>query len=136
MAVQFATAAPHAGGQADHDPARAIMLIRKSEMHSLFFRSTLLAAVVMSAALANPAAAQSTSDLKARCDQLTSYFDRYGASRSENTDGARNHTRIAAGLDCEHGHYAEGIASMESLLKRKNFDVPPAMTGIAQQPAR
>jgi hypothetical protein len=105
-------------------------------MHSLFFRSALLSAVVMSAAFVHPAAAQSNADLKARCDQLTSYFDRYGASRSENTDGARNHTRIAAGLDCDHGHYAEGIASMEALLKRKNFDVPPSMTGIAQQPAR
>ncbi len=105
-------------------------------MHPLFFRSALLSAVVMSAALANPAAAQSNGDLKARCDQLTSYFDRYGSSRSESSDGARNHTRIAAGLDCEHGHYAEGITSMEALLKRKNFDVPPATTGIAQKPAR
>ena len=41
----------------------------------------------------------STGDLKARCDQLISYFDRYGASRGENSDGARNHTRIGA----EHG---------------------------------
>ena len=105
-------------------------------MNSLLLRSAMLSAVVMSAALALPAAAQSNAEQKARCDQLISYFDRYGASRSENTDGARNHTRIAAGLDCEQGHYAEGIASMEALLKRKHFDVPPAATGVAQQPAR
>jgi len=62
--------------------------------------------------------------------------DRYGAGRSENTDGARNHTRIAAGLECEQGRYAQGIAEMEALLKHKAFDVPPPPTGLAQSPAR
>ena len=44
-------------------------------------------------------AAPTPSDPKARCDQLTSYFDRYGVGRGEDSDGARNHTRIAAGID-------------------------------------
>ena len=96
--------------------------------------SALVPTVLLSAMFALPAAAQSQADLKARCDQLTSYFDRYGAGRSENSDGARNHTRIAAGAECEQGHYAEGIADMEALLKRKSFDVPPAPTGLAQTP--
>lgn len=104
-------------------------------MRSLL-RSALVPTLLLSTTFALPAAAQSQADLKARCDQLTSYFDRYGAGRSENSDGARNHTRIAAGSDCEHGHYAEGIASMETLLKNKGFDVPPAPTGIAQTPTR
>ena len=103
-------------------------------MHSHLFRSVMLSAVVL-ASVAAPAMAQSTADMKARCDQLTSYFDRYGASRGENSDGARNHTRIAAGLECQEGHYAEGINEMEALLRAKNFDVPAAPTGLAQSPA-
>jgi len=69
-----------------------------------------------------PPSAQSTADLKARCTQLLEFFDWYGADRSENSDGARNHTRIAAGIDCSKGRYAEGVAAMEALLKRKGFD--------------
>src|SRR5882757_108362 len=110
-------------------------------MHPLLSRSTIVLAVVLAAGMVNSASAQNSAststspDLKARCDQLISYFDRYGASRSENSDGARNHTRIAAGLDCEKGHYAEGVGTMEALLKQKNFDVPPPPTGIAQTPS-
>ena len=110
-------------------------------MHPLLPRSTIVLAVVLAAGMVNAASAQNAAsaptspDLKARCDQLISYFDRYGASRGENSDGARNHTRIGAGLDCEKGHYAEGVAAMETLLKQKNFDVPPPPTGIAQSPA-
>ena len=110
-------------------------------MHPLRLRSTLALAVVLAAGLVNSASAQNSAsastspDLKARCDQLISYFDRYGASRGENSDGVRNHTRIGAGLDCDNGHYAEGVAAMETLLKNKNFDVPPAPTGLAQTPA-
>ena len=110
-------------------------------MHPLLPRSTIVLAAVLAAGMVNSASAQNSAsaptspDLKARCDQLISYFDRYGAGRSENSDGARNHTRIAAGLDCEKGHYAEGVAAMETLLKQKNFDVPPPPTGIAQTPA-
>ena len=102
-------------------------------MHPLF-RSAPMLVVLAGAALANPAFAQSQPDLKARCDQLISYYDRYGASRSENSDGARNPTRMGAGIDCERGRYNEGIAAMEALLRNKNFDVPPAPTGVAQTP--
>ncbi|CAN5917408.1 hypothetical protein BH11PSE3_BH11PSE3_09250 [soil metagenome] len=103
-------------------------------MHSVLLRSAFLSAVV-TAALLTPAVAQSSSGRKARCEQLTSFFDRYGASRSENSDGARNHTRIAAGLECQEGRYAQGITEMEALLKRKHFDVPSAPTGLAQGPS-
>lgn len=104
-------------------------------MHSAFLRSTFVTAIVLAAGFANSASAQTSPDpdLKARCAQLTSYYDRYGASRGENSDGARNMTRIAAGIDCDEGQYEKGIAAMEALLKAKQFDVPPA-TGLAQQP--
>ena len=110
-------------------------------MQPLLLRSTLVFAVVLTAAMANPASAQtppaqpSQTDLKARCDQLTSYYDRYGAGRSENSDGARNHTRITAGIDCQQGQYEKGISVMETLLKNKNLNVPPVPTGIAETPA-
>ena len=104
-------------------------------MHSVPLCSTVAFAVVLAAGLANPALAQTPQDLKARCDQLTSYFDRYGVGRSENSDGARNHTRIAAGLDCQQGQYEKGIAAMEALLKRKSFDAPAAPTAVAQPAA-
>ena len=109
-------------------------------MQSFLVRSTLLLAVVVTAGMVSPASAQdsastqTSADLKARCNQLISYYDRYGAGRSENSDGVRNHTRLAAGLDCQNGHAAEGVAAMEDLLKRKKFDVPPPPTGIAQAP--
>jgi hypothetical protein len=92
-------------------------------------------AVVLAAATATTASAQTPQDLKARCDQLISYYDRYGAGRSENSDGARNMTRIGAGVDCEKGRYQEAIASMENLLRSKSFEVPPPTTGVAQTPS-
>ena len=67
----------------------------------------------------------STAQLKARCQQLIAYFDRFGAGRSNNSDGRRNHTRISAEIDCSKGLYAEGIAEMEALLRRKKFTPPP-----------
>ena len=69
--------------------------------------------------------AQATVSPAARCAQLVSYYDRYGVGRSTNSDGRRNHTRIAAELDCQRGDYQKGIATMEDLLRRKAFTVPP-----------
>ncbi|MPZ31723.1 MAG: hypothetical protein GEV13_12125 [Rhodospirillales bacterium] len=89
----------------------------------------------MSSAIAqNSATAPGDADLKARCKQLISMYDRYGASRGENSDGARNHTRIGADIDCANGHAVEGVAAMEDLLKRKKFDAPPPPAGVAQSP--
>src|SRR5262245_27901258 len=96
-----------------------------STMRSALLHSTFISAMILGAGIATSAVAQtqaSASNLKARCDQLISYYDRFGVGRSENSDGVRNHTRIAAGLDCEQGHYEVGIASMETLLKNKHFD--------------
>src|SRR5215475_12725540 len=108
-------------------------------MHQLLVRSSLVLAIALSAGIATSASAQSsnsaTPNLKARCDQLISYYDRYGAGRSENSDGLRNHTRIGAGIDCQNGQYDKGINAMEALLKNKGFDVPADTTGVAQAPA-
>ncbi len=73
-----------------------------------------------------PASAQgATKPPKERCAQLIASFDRRGSSRSANSDGARNHTRIGAAIDCERGDYEQGIKEMEDLLRRKRFTVPP-----------
>jgi hypothetical protein len=118
-----------------------IMTSASNEMRFVFFRSTFALALVATAGMMsssaiaqNTATAPNNADLKARCDQLISMYDRYGVGRSENSDGARNHTRIGAGIDCANGHAAEGVAAMEDLLKRKKFDAPPPTSGVAQSP--
>ena len=118
-----------------------IMTYASNEMRSVFYRSTFALALVATAGMMsssaiaqNSATLPNNADLKARCDQLILMYDRYGASRSENSDGARNHTRIGAGIDCANGRAAEGVAAMEKLLKDKKFDVPPPTSGVAQSP--
>lgn len=99
-----------------------------------------LSAVVLvlgaTAGVATPAAAQTapqtTAQLKARCSQLIAYYDYYGVSRSNNSDGRRNHTRIGAEIDCTRGFYAEGISTMEKLLRRKKFTSPDL--GLPNEP--
>jgi len=99
-------------------------------MNSALLRPALVLAIALTAGVVNAASAQntassSTSPDKARCDQLISYFDYYAVGRSENSDGARNHTRIGACVDCTNGRAGEGIETMTALLLRKNFDLPP-----------
>lgn len=74
--------------------------------------------------VAQPPAARTTAQLKARCSQLIAYFDRYAVGRSNDSDGRRNHTRLGAEIDCGRGLYAEGISSMEKLLRDKKLTSP------------
>ena len=62
--------------------------------------------------------------MKGRCSQLVAFFDYYGVSRGENSDGPRNHTRIGAVIECERTHMRTGVKTMEALLTRKAFDLP------------
>ena len=78
--------------------------------------------------------AQATVSPAARCAQLISFYDRYGVSRSNNSDGRRNHTRIAAEFDCERGDYQKGIAIMEDLLRKKAFTVPAPAPPVTVPP--
>jgi hypothetical protein len=100
-------------------------------MYSLLGRSKHVLAVSalatgLAASIANPASAETQQDLKARCAQLVNFFDYYGVSRGEHSDGARNWTRIRAGMECDRGNYEGGIEDMEALMRRKAFIVPPA----------
>jgi hypothetical protein len=89
-------------------------------------KSVLLGGAAAIVGIADLAAAQTAPGPEARCFQLIEYYDRYGAGRSEHSDGARNMTRISAYIDCERGDYQAGIQTMEKLLKQKKFSVPPA----------
>jgi hypothetical protein len=91
----------------------------------LMFRSICVIGVALVADTAPRAAAQTTQTPKERCTQLIDFFDYYGTSRKENSDGSRNHTRIGAEIDCNRGDYDQGIKAMEDLLRRKRFTVPP-----------
>ena len=62
--------------------------------------------------------------LKGRCAQLVAFFDYYGVSRGENSDGPRNHTRIGAAIECQEGDLLVGKRTMEALLVRKAFLAP------------
>lgn len=80
---------------------------------------------IVAALLVAAQLAQASVSPQARCAQLVAYYDRYGVGRSSNSDGRRNHTRIAAELYCQEGDYRKGIAMMEDLLRNKAFTVPP-----------
>src|SRR5258708_32644018 len=88
---------------------------------------TLFATVVLSGEAASTTTfAQTNEYLKERCKQLIGYYDYYAADRaSEAIDGARNHTRIRASIECERGNYEAGIKTIEALMTRKHFPVPP-----------
>lgn len=75
---------------------------------------------------------QTTAQLKARCSQLIAFFDRFAVGRSNDSDGRRNHTRLGAEIDCRRGLYAEGIAIMEDLLRRRRLTAPPP--GLPNEP--
>ena len=94
----------------------------------MFLRSMLVHAALFAGTSTLLIAVAQADDLKARCDQLIAYFDRYGSGRGEHSDGARNMTRLSARIDCDRGQYEEGIKAMEDLLRRKKLAVPSAQT--------
>jgi hypothetical protein len=87
-------------------------------------RRTGLAAIVAAVLAAQSVAADPVRMEKSRCSELVAFYDRWGATRSAETDGARNHVRIGASIECERGRYRVGIDQMEGLLERKRFEVP------------
>ncbi len=79
-----------------------------------------------------PMTPQRVAWLKGRCTQLVAFFDYYGVSRGENSDGPRNHTRIGAAIECERAEYRNGIDTMAALLTRKAFAVPAPGTPVVE----
>jgi hypothetical protein len=78
--------------------------------------------------------AQTSVSPQARCAQLIAFYDRYGVGPSNNSDGRRNHTRIAAEFYCQRGDFQTGIAIMEDLLRKKAFTVPEPAPPVTVPP--
>jgi len=81
---------------------------------------------------AKPMTPERVAWMKGRCAQLVAFFDYYGVSRGENSDGARNHTRIGATIECSRTNYRWGIGTMAVLLKHKAFDLPKPGTPVLE----
>lgn len=120
-------AVPEQRRERNHPRRRSLPLRRSPVLKPLsaWVLVTFVAAnLVMPAAAQIPVSIQATQNPKERCANAIAFFDRYGASRTENSDGQRNHTRIGAEIDCQRGRYEEGITAIEDLLRRKKFDIP------------
>lgn len=85
----------------------------------------LLLSVGAGAALAQPPlAAEAAAAARARCAQLVEFWDRYSASKGE-AGGGMDMPRKSAVSDCSAGRTEAGIRTMEDLLRRNGYAVPP-----------
>lgn len=71
-----------------------------------------------------PPAAAAPASLQARCAQLVALWDRYGGSKGEG-GGSTDMPRKSAIADCEAGRAEAGIRTLEDLLRRNGYTVPP-----------
>ena len=85
---------------------------------------TTLAAIAL--AMAAPPALAQDAAAKKRCSELIAFYDRWATTKTpDHSDGARNHNRIGAEIDCARGNYAAGIATMEAQIhNRVRMDIP------------
>jgi hypothetical protein len=85
---------------------------------------TTFAAIAL--AMAAPPALAQDAAAKKRCSELIAFYDRWATTKTpDHSDGARNHNRIGAEIDCARGNYAAGIATMEAQIhNRVRMDVP------------
>jgi hypothetical protein len=84
----------------------------------------LLLSVAGGEAHGQPPPAAESSAARARCVQLVEYWDRYNASRGEG-GGSMDMPRKSAISDCAAGRTEAGIRTMEQLLRRNGYAVPP-----------
>lgn len=87
-----------------------------------------LLGLVLSPALVEQGMAQGANDaagLKERCARLVEFWLRHGGAKSEGAGGS-DIDRKAAETDCAAGRYQRGIKTMEDLLRRNGYTVPPA----------
>lgn len=61
---------------------------------------------------------------QARCAQLAELWDRYGASKGEG-GGSMDMPHKSAVADCAAGRTDSGIRTLEDLLRRNGYTVPP-----------
>jgi hypothetical protein len=63
-------------------------------------------------------------DPASRCAELIAFWQRHGGAKSEGSGGA-DIARKSAEVDCQAGRYDRGIRTMEDLLRRNGYRVPP-----------
>lgn len=62
--------------------------------------------------------------LQARCAQLVELWDRYSGSKGEG-GGSMDMPRKSAVADCAAGRAEAGVRTLEDLLRRNGYTVPP-----------
>jgi hypothetical protein len=93
-------------------------------------RSHLLLCVLLLSAGAGGALAQGqpaadpAASARARCAQLVELWDRYSGSKGEG-GGSMDMPRKSAVADCSAGRTEAGIRTLEDLLRRNGYTVPP-----------
>jgi hypothetical protein len=85
-----------------------------------------VALAVKALAVAAPSVFADDIAAKKRCKELIDFYDRWATTKTpDHSDGARNHKRIGAEIDCARGNYVTGIATMETQIhNRAGMDVP------------
>ena len=69
------------------------------------------------------------------CAQLLGTFDKFTASRAtESSDGARNHVRLGAEIECDRGNCDYCAAQMGALMKSRHISPPAPPREIGQAP--
>ncbi|MGQ0580311.1 MAG: hypothetical protein ACT4O6_00120 [Reyranella sp.] len=90
-----------------------------------------LLAVIVFLATAGPAVAGNadiqtlSSDPQTRCQQLLEFWVRHGGNKSEG-GGGWDMPRKSAEVDCAAGRHGSGVRTMEELLRRNGYTIPPA----------
>lgn len=93
-------------------------------------RSRLLLCVLLLSAGAGGALAQSqhsadpAASSRARCAQLVEFWDRHSGGKGEGS-GGMDMPRKSAVADCAAGRTEAGIRTLEDLLRRSGYTVPP-----------
>lgn len=92
-------------------------------------RSLLLLCVLLlspgAGGLAQPQpAADPAASARARCAQLVEFWDRYSGGKGEGS-GSMDMPRKSAVADCAAGRTEAGIRTLEDLLRRNGYTVPP-----------
>ncbi len=104
--------------------------------------AAILSSAIVAMGYAGPASASSLSatdhtllaqasgeDTLARCQQLFSLWSRH------NTDGYAKPLDARMGLeDCQKGNITGGVATLKRALERAQIPIPPADSGVAQNP--
>ncbi len=91
---------------------------------------SLLAAIILlagtgGAVAGNPDIQTLSSDPLMRCQQLIEFWVRHGGNKSEG-GGGWDMPRKSAEVDCAAGRHNSGVRTMEELLRRNGYTIPPA----------